>query len=148
MVHTPSTGFIIMFFHPLLRIISESYSALGIFAICTNAATYNVQRKAYNSIILYIFSPHVLSKTEYWNACKDIQGKCLHSCSQPHMNIAYDPEFSSYYNISLLAQFPMTLILIASSLSASSSLSFFHSLYPHVLSRTTRVHRAHGYMLL
>lgn len=54
-----------------------------------------------------------------------------------------------YYNISLLAQFPMTLILIASFFSASSSLSLFlYSQYPHVLSGMTSVHRAYGYMLL
>lgn len=46
--------FIVMFFHPFLRIISGSYSALGILAICAKAATYNVPRKAYNPII-YIF---------------------------------------------------------------------------------------------
>ncbi len=128
MVHTPSAWFIIMFivifFHPFLRIISGSYSALGILAICAKAATYNVPRKAYNPII-YIFL--VLTSFQNQNIelhVKTFRGNVYKSCSQPHMNIAYDLSLVPNYNISLLAQFPMTLILIASSLSASSSLSF------------------------
>ncbi len=142
MIQTPSAWFIIMFFHPLLRIISESYSALGIFAICAKAATYNVPRKAYNPIIYICL---VLTSFEKQNI--EMHVKTFRGNVYTH---AHSRTWTSLMtlSISLLAQFPMTLILIASSLSASSSLSFSILGIIMSFSRITRVHRAHGYMLL